>query len=600
MLALYAPAPHERKPPIATVTASSRTKTVALALALTVLSLCLLGPVAGIARAATEGGSEEKGSGQKTTNAQVANLTDKVGDLSSELESAEQSFDRIILPVSLLISILAAGGILGVVFSFRDQQRTSQLHELTVGGEIASQKRSEQSYGSFLEQSQTTLSLVNDTLQLAKEANDRAMQSMEDKAESRIAEIEERAQTLLLDVFSEEEFELIINDGHRRDELHDTAAELRSLEGYLSLQDIELPQYTKFVKALDQFLLDDTEAAIHALRLASQEGAVGELQRFIEYWLGYMLTTVGDYDEALRKFRHDEAELKADDVVEFLQLERIIAETEFFLVAKVNAQREASTKHGQEMTSPPERFEQVATLLDELAELAEKLEKSADHHAKHHTRLEIARTRVDIYEWVAYDSEHLDDPIDSDELLAANAVLPDPDAEVVARAVDFLSSSDWANLQRANLFRTWSLRQARLICEGVKKRNLDLEFALAECLFKLGEDKAADTAFENAERALHRESAQFHEKRRSASIHQSVLICHSRLLKLREEDPTQKRELDRQVLAASRETLDVVKSMRQGRTTIFSQIQRRNISQTEFRAEVDEIVKQDGIEGKPS
>jgi tetratricopeptide (TPR) repeat protein len=562
------------------------------------LSLCLLGPVVGIARAATEGGSEEKGSGQK---AQVANLTDKVGDLSSELESAEQSFDRIILPVSLLISILAAGGILGVVFSFRDQQRTSQLHELTVGGEIASQKRSEQSYGSFLEQSQTTLSLVNDTLQLAKEANDRAMQSMEDKAKSRIAEIEERSQTLLLDVFAEEEFELIINDGLRRDELHDTATELRSLEGYLSLQDIELPQYTKFVKALDQFLLDDTEAAIHALRLASQEGAVGELQRFIEYWLGYMLTTVGDYDEAIRKFRHDEGKLKEDDVMEFLQLERIIAETEFFLVAKVNAQREASTKHGQETTSPPERFKLVAPLLDELTELAEKLERSADHHARHNTRLEIARTRADIYEWVAYDPAHLDDPIDSDEILAADAVLSrHPDAEAGTTAVDFLASSAWAELQRPDLFRTWSLRRARRICEEVGERNLDLEFALAECLFKLHEDKAADTAFESAERALHRESAQFHEKRRSATIHQSVLICHSRLLKLREKDPNQKRDLDRQILTASRETLDVVKSMRQGRTTIFSQIQRRNVSQTEFRAEVDEIVNQDGIEGNPS
>lgn len=502
------------------------------------------------------------------------------------------------IPISVLISILAAGGILGVVYSVRDQRRTSQLHELTVGGEIAAQKRSEQSYGSFLEQSQTTLSLVNDTLQLAKEANDRAMQSMESKAQSRIDEIEERSQTLLLDVFTQEEFELIINDARRRDELHDIAAELRSLEGYLSLQDIELPQYTKFIKALDQFLLDDTEAAIHALRLASQEGAVGDLQRFVEYWLGYMLTTVGEYDEAIRKFRHDELELKHDDA-EFFQLERIIAETEFFLTAKTNAQSETSNRQGRVVTSPPERFKLVAELLDRLFELAEKLEESANQHAKHHTRLEIARTRADIYEWVAYDSDHLDDPLDPDEIVKADAVLSrHQGAQGATKAVDFVSSDAWEELQAPDAFRTWALRRARAICEEVSDRNLDLEFALAECLFKLGEHEIADAAFDSAEHALHHEFGELHEKRRSASIHQSVLICHSRLLKLREKDPSQKRELVRRVLEASRDTLDVLKDMRQGRVTIFSQIQRRNITQAEFKDEVREIVKQDGIQEK--
>jgi len=500
--------------------------------------------------------------------------------------------------VTILISILAAGGILGVVYSVRDQRRASQLHDLSVGGEIASQKRSEQSYASFLDQSQTTLSLVNDTLGLAKEANDRAMQSMENKAQSRIDEIEERSQTLLLDVFAQEEFELIINDGRRRDALHDIAGDLRSLEGYLSLQDIELPQYTKFIKALDQFLLDDTEAAIHALRLASQEGAVGELQRFVEYWLGYMLTTVGDYEEAIRKFKHDELELKKDDP-EFFQLERIVGETRFFQIAKQNAQSEASSREGRIVTPPADRFGLVAGLLDELAELAAHLEESSHQHAKHHTRLEIARTRADIYEWVAYDSDHLDDPLERPEIARAEAALGGGSgAQEIAKATDFLVSPSWQRLCEEDATRPWALMQARSICESVGDRNLDLEFALAECLFKLGEGEIADTAFETAEHALHHEFEELHEKRRSASIHQSVLICHSRLLKLRVDDPAEQRELRRRIIDAARETVDVLKDMRQGRVTVFSQIQRRNITQAEFTDEVREIVKQDGIKEK--
>jgi tetratricopeptide (TPR) repeat protein len=527
--------------------------------ALTVLSLAILSPFAAAALAASED--------SKPTSARIAKLSDEVGDLSSELDSAKDSFDTILIPISILVTILAAGGILGVVYSVRDQRRTSQLHELSVSGELSAQKRSEQSYGSFLEQSQTTLSLVNDTLGLAKQANDRAMKSMENKAQSRIDEIEERSQRLLLDVFTQEEFELIITDAHRRNELHDIAAELRSLEGYLSLQDIKLPQYTKFIKSLDQFLLDDTETAIHALRLFSQEGTVGDLEHFAEYWLGYMLTTVGEYEEAIRKFRHDELQLEHDEP-EYFQLERIIAETEFFQIAKDNAQKEMASRKGRVITGPPARFQLVAPVLDNLSKLAETLEESTN----------------------------LDDPLGLDLITAGDEVRSRYGGVIAtSKAVDLPGSEAWGAMQDPEVFRAWALREAEAICREQSDRNLDLEFALAECLFKLGEHEEADAAFESAAHALEHEFRELHEKRRNASIHQSVLICHSRLLRLRKDDPSQKREQKRDVREALSDTLDVLKDMRQGRVTVFSQIQRRNITQTELKEEVREIVEQDKL-----
>jgi uncharacterized protein (UPF0335 family) len=123
-----------------------------------------------------------------------------------------------------------------------------------------------------------------------------------------------------------------------------------------------------------------------------------------------------------------------------------------------------------------------------------------------------------------------------------------------------------------------------------------VDFALAECQFKL-RNKKADSAFESAEHALQREFGELHEKRRSASIQQSVLICHSRLLKLRKGDKNKRAET-RQILQAQRDALDVVKDMRQGRVTVFSQIQRRNVTQSEFKEEVKEIVDQDHIKEK--
>lgn len=593
------------------------------AILLVLVALAASSPVLAAAAPVGAGGSEPSAASEGNGG----DLADEVHLLSEELQGTEKIIDMMLIPITVLVSILAAGGILGVVYSVRDQRRATQLHELTVGGEVAAQKRSEQSYGSFFEQSQTTISLVNDTLQLAKEANDRAMKSMQSKAQGRIDEIEEQSQTLLLEVFGEEEFELIINEDRRRDELHDIAAELRSLEGYLSLQEIKLPQYTKFIKALDQFLLDDTEAAIDALRVSFQESAVGELRRFIEYWLGYMLTTTGSYEEAVSKFRDDEKDLDKEDS-EYFQLDRIIAETEFFDIAKRNAEKENS-KDG-EVTTPRERFELVAKLLDDLATQAEKLERSKSHRAKHHTRLEIARTRADIYEWVAYDSDHLDDPLQPEamgklyrflkrdpkllnaekELKALEAeeapeekkeskakeVLEAEEAVEPENAVEFIKPPEQSGLQDPEAFRAWALKQAQHICEQVKEPNLDVRFARAECLFKLGHRKAADTAFEEAEQALHHEAEEFHEKRRTASLHQSVLICHARLLKLREADPGQKEEQGRRARDAFQKTIDAVKDMRQGSVTVFSQIQRRNVTQDEFKDEVWQILKQ--TEGK--
>ncbi|HEX6753358.1 MAG TPA: hypothetical protein VF093_07220 [Solirubrobacterales bacterium] len=416
--------------------------------------------------------------------------SDEIKELDEDLEKSERNFERIFLPVSFLIGILALGGGLGVVFSIRDQRRVSQLHELTVTGEVSSQRRSEQSYASFLAQSQTTLSLVNDTLELAKEATDRAAKSVAEKAKLRVDAIEERAQRLMLDVFATREFELVVEDPDRRAELHAIGDELRVLEGYLSLQDIKLKDYAKFVKALEQFLLDETESALQALQLAAQGRVVGDLQKFIEYWLGYILTTVGQYEEAIARFEHDEVDL-SDDSPQYFQLERIKAETRFFSLAKPTPGTESwSAEDRADPREPHRRFEVVAPLLDELQELAEKVAASDSHQAKIHTQLEVARTRADVFEWVAYDKSHLDEPLDFETAIKRGG-------EIVyghqspEKPSDLLGSPLWERLNEPDLLRYWALREARKICkEDLGGRSVEVDFALAECYFKLREDGA--------------------------------------------------------------------------------------------------------------
>jgi tetratricopeptide (TPR) repeat protein len=523
------------------------------------------------------------------SNSQIASLSQRVRELEFKLDETRKTEDRLFTPFAILVSILVAGGALGIVFSFRDQRRMSQLHELTVGGEVAAQRRTEQGYASFFEQSQTTLSLVNDTLELAKEANENAARTMKSQAQSRVDEIEERAQQLMFDLFRVSEFEAIITDPTHRGELESVAGELRSLEGFLSLQGIELPHYTRFIKAIYQFLQDDTEGALQALRLLSQDGAVGELQRFIEYWLGYMLTTVGEYQEAIMRFEHDELELDPNHPEHF-QLERIVAETQFFSIANPKRDGRAADAVG-DARGPHERFAAVAAVLDRLAELAAKIDASDDERAKLQTSLDVARVRADIYEWVAYDPSHLDDPVPPEAVEKAGLLNTG-----IQPAEAFLTTREWETMTDPEVVRAWALMQAQRICEQRPERDFDVSFALAECLFKLGKQTQADSAFANAENLAVAMVGEHHEKRAIASLEESRLICHSRLLNLREADEEQRSSETRHILSVLREALEVVGQMRQARVTVFSQIQRRNITQDELKEELRAIVEQDHLE----
>lgn len=513
---------------------------------------------------------------------QVRRLRHDVRDLQRGLDHASVKLNVALIPVALLVAILALGGGLGVVFSIRDQRRISQLHELTVAGEVSSQRRAEQGYASFLDQSQTTLALVNDTLKLAKDATDREARSLEIRAQQQIDTIEETAQQLMLETFVTDEFELIVEDPARRERLHALADELRALESQTGLKNVPLPPYTKFVKAIDRFLSNDPDTAINILRRTSEERLPENLRRFVLYWLGYVLTTVGQYQEALTRFKLDDAGLP-ERHPEHFQLMRVIVETEFFDLGKRAASGDPAG------ADPRARFRAALPLLNRLRALAAEV-KTADaetsdrHEAYQHVALAIARTRADILEWVAYDHEHLDDRIDADGSQQA----------VASARTHLAEGTHWETLSHPDTFRAWALVQAEEICLEQRDENdhdFALAFALAECQFKLGEEGAAE-AFLQADGLLKYEFGRYREQRRETSLQQSALICHSRLLRLRQDAKKRTHEA-RQVTDAFRDTLEALAKVRPTHVTVFSHIQRRNITQEEFREEVREILEQE-------
>jgi hypothetical protein len=528
-----------------------------------------------------------------------------IKELKQNDEQLKERTTWVIYPIGVLLAVLTLGGGLSVVFSIREQRRATQLHELSVVGEVSSQRRAEQSYGSFLEQSHTTIALVNDTLLLAKEASAREARSGRSKAEERVGAIEALSEALMLQVFREEDFELLLDDRDHRRDLHRIGQQLRELETSLNVQDIKLPPYTTFVKAVDQFLLDDTESAIHALRRASQDDQISDLHRFTLYWLGYMLTTVGEYQEAITRFRDDEIGLPKDDA-ERVQLERMVIETEFFRSAKPTEQQDEPAVDAR---GPHERFAAVADLLDRLASLAVDIDNTTHSVAKTHTRQEVAQTRADIYAWIAYDPSRLDEPIKGEDAYRSAGKVPmlDTPGESLAQETQerqpkgparvFADSDAFTELGDGDAFRVWALKQARAICEREQEKaalNFYVAFAMAECSFMLAMNEQAELEFAAAERRLDREFGEDLEKRKLATLHESLLICHSRELALHVKEEGERSRESKVIRQASRDAQAAVQGMGQPNVTVFSQIQRRNISQAEFRDEIEEIVDQEG------
>lgn len=542
--------------------------------------------------------AQSQSSGASTPAAEIDNLADEV----HEIRTLEH---WVLGPIGVLVAILALGGGLGVVFSIRDQRRVSQLHELTIGSETLSQRRAEQGYASFLEQSQTTLALVNDTLRLAKEGSDRAASSMELKAKSQIDAIEERAERLMFEVFGSREFHAIVDQPGYRGEVHDIGEALRALEGYVSLQNISLPHNTKFVRAIYQFLLDDTEAALRALLRISQAHLPEELRRFTLYWLGYLYTTVGAYEPAGRIFLEDESGLS--DYSELFQLDHMIAETKFFEKAK-SRREDAPTIPTQGKDEPRERFEAVALLLDELSALADSVAANPEQQSLKRVRLEIARTRADVYTWIAYDPARIHAPIEDPVVKEAERIGPVPplggkipggEAEGDGKgqsAIAFMKTSDWVMLstQSPDVFQAWALIQARAICEAAEEPGFEVAFALGESHFMLGDGEAAVEALTQAENALGDEFGEHREKRKKATLRQSSLICHRRLLYLKGDD-----EERRQVTQAISRAHEAANAMRPGRVTVFSQLQRCNVSQEKFKAEIKRMGNLEESGGPP-
>jgi tetratricopeptide (TPR) repeat protein len=252
----------------------------------------------------------------------------------------------LLVPLGLLIAVLFSGGLYGIVTSVRNENRVRQMHEFAVASGTASELRVEQANSTFLGASQQTLTLVNETLQLAKDASERAAQTLAQKANRSLEAIDDRAQDAIRPGLLSSEFRDVVEEASIRSSIIEVANELSSIEGYLRLQDVDLTDNCYFVKGIERHLRQDPHSAVRNLWEAVEHSNDTDLVGTALYWIGYEYNNLGNFLDAERTFRRA-LERQSTSSARFFELKRISIESRFFQVARNVGSSTTGSARGQ-------------------------------------------------------------------------------------------------------------------------------------------------------------------------------------------------------------------------------------------------------------
>jgi tetratricopeptide (TPR) repeat protein len=281
--------------------------------------------------------------------------TTEVDELQDQIDHLDSFVSLLLLPLTILVGLLAGGGVIGLITSLRYERRQTQLHDLavtgetasqerageihalTVSGETAAQERATESHLKFLNDSHETLTLVNDTLRLAKEASERAEKAIEEKAAERLKEIDRDAKEVLSEALDRGDFKVVVRDPWTEERLNDVAERVRGIEGFADAHGLELSPDCLFAKGLDRHLNSAPESAIDSWCKAAERAANTELAALARFWVGYERNNIGQFQKAAKAFRlARELHMSDKDQAQYYELSRMEIQSRFFDTAKEN------------------------------------------------------------------------------------------------------------------------------------------------------------------------------------------------------------------------------------------------------------------------
>ena len=149
----------------------------------------------------------------------IEKLTEDIQDLKTQNAVLTKTFDTLIIYLSIfggIISIILIFGTITSGISWNtDRKRSNETYSSALEKERVSTERDR----SLFSQSVETLTLVNETLELAKEASERAYKAIQEKLNKKHKTLEKEAIDLLEESKADENFKVLVEDSTVRSNL---------------------------------------------------------------------------------------------------------------------------------------------------------------------------------------------------------------------------------------------------------------------------------------------------------------------------------------------------------------------------------------------
>jgi len=318
----------------------------------------------------------------------VAQAEEFRAEAATDIAVLKRNVEILFYLMGILGALVLGGGVIGLVLTLRDERRAGRAFEVALAGEKAEQERAALVHSKFLDSSKDTLDLVNATLALAKEANQRAMKTQEDKAKLILRELTNESEGLLSDVYLNGDFKAIVENPQMSAKVQEIASRLASIEGYLQVLDIELTAPCLFVRGIDRHLKEEPTLAIKELERVAKMQSEGELALYANYWIGYECNNLGLHEKAADTFRRLTERFPND--VKTAELKRIEIESRFF-------------HHALRYHDLPSRAEQErARIIEEVRGCEQELADLADSPSAQGIRTRILNTQANLVTWRAH------------------------------------------------------------------------------------------------------------------------------------------------------------------------------------------------------
>ncbi len=286
----------------------------------------------------TTGFSQIQIDSTEVNNNKVLIEKSELDKINHDLDTVRSQLDNYLLLLNgalILFTVFIAVGSGFSIFSLvKNENRDSKAFKVAM--ESHEQNKTDSAIlksreNSIFQESQRTLTLVNETLTLATEASKRASKSLENRLRNNLDKLEKTSLKVVQDSQAFVDDKNLTTDSDICSEIHRIGRKIEGLENNLIILEdnqLSLKPYCNFVRATDSYLDEQFDQALEYIEnvLFTNE-TDSKLKSLAYFWKGYIQNNLNEFEKAHSDFRR--AYDLATDSRKY-ELRRIELETRFF------------------------------------------------------------------------------------------------------------------------------------------------------------------------------------------------------------------------------------------------------------------------------